>query len=251
MFITEQRKKTLSLEDAVKVYKEHCSDMDIHSNFIRGRNTTVDFELVDSKDTSRESMSGDHISMYVVDELIKNKYGVGAPQRASATIFTMRRSRTHAAGFGVDLYYIYPFNDTQIAYCEGVDFNYSDRITNRSDLVSRMIGIKPSAIQNYEQIIKELNSVAKSDAINDDDDIVDVDEFEEFMDLYNQFKDGDIDGSEFINELYNLNDIGVDVSDGAYNFKHEKEELELWITGKCLMIHEDSYHDFVDMLEEQ
>lgn len=235
----DEYKKSIDLDNLVKLYKDNCKKYDLDKPFIRGYSGTSDYLIVQGDVSKRKSRTGMDYGNIIIDQNIID-VDKSYPRRQYSIIFTTKESALHAREFGSRLYYIIPYDDCKFAYCEDFDFNEVEfknkyhpfhNIRKISDFFD-MFGIKGDDFDSLvNSCYKQYNSFTAAGRIKE---MFDGCESKE-------------DFSKRCKELITLENMKIKFTTDLS--KLSDTEYEIWTNGKCLMIDEDKYKEFVQMVK--
>ena len=236
-FLNEDRRTNLSLEEAVKIFKEKCSHANLDRPFIRNARSYNLFSVVTAKGNVRTRQSVNNLSKVIVDKLMKDKYGKDAPLRSEATIFATNKA-IHTFLFGGQEYYVFPFNDTDVAYIESEDFNYSGEVDSGVYNLLNTCRILHRSVESYADVIahfkKEFGTVENM--------------IEKMQSFFNKFANKyDVNKiktfEDFVDQSHNLDLLKIHVVKGGDKIDQSKK-YECWASGPCLVVHKSVFKEF-------
>lgn len=231
-FINEERKTEMSFETAAQTYLKYCNNTPLDKVFVRGSSSVINMFVNDPMHSKRESESGNTLAMITVDHLMKQKYPTNTPLRQQGMIMATQASIRHARKFNSNIFYIIPFNDTKLAYIEDKDFNYQTKI-RRSAAFMKLINYDDFA--SYAELIKLFEKH-----------VGDVENLIKKLELGHLYKSKSYD--EFFKDYFNFKEIGIEAVDNSTKID-QKGEYEVWTSGKCLLIHEKNWHEFLEYVK--
>lgn len=233
-FINEERKTEMSFETAAKTYLKYCNNTPLDKVFVRGSSSAINMFVNDPMHSKRESKSGQVISMLIVDHIMTEKCPNKTPLRENSLIMATQGSISHARKFNSNIFYIIPYNGNQLAYIKNKDFNYNALISKYDQLLES--ATKNTKFKSYDDLIEYLTKEYK-----------DAETLIKKIELSpSSYKSKTIDS--FIKELYEFDDIYINHTDDSTTIK-SSASYEVWTSGKCLLIHENNWHEFIEYVK--
>lgn len=229
-FLLEERKTEMSFESAAETYLKHCNDTPLNKYFIRGSSSAIQMFVNNPTDSERESRSGNVNSMLIVDHMMKEKQPTNTPLRKHALIMATQGAIAHAKKFDSNIFHVIPFNGNHLAYIKSKDFNYNPLISKYEDLLESTT--KNKKFKSYSELIEYLT-----------DEYKDAETLIKKFELGQHYQSKTIDS--LIKDLYNFDDVYIYHTSDATSIK-TTAQYEVWSSGKCLLINEDNWDEFVE-----
>lgn len=235
--LIENRTDVISLESAVKIYKDHCSNTPLDDYFLRSVEFAYRAAVIDPSrsERDRKPKGGDVIAMYILDEIMKDRVKVNPPIRSKCLIMATQANIGHILKgmFGKDIYHVIPFNDSTLAYVEEVDYNYSRKLSSKWRYLYDYID--DDDIKSYKDIIKMLennNEITPKKLASE-------------IGLKGDYKSYDV----VLKELYKLEDLDIHIVNKSKEINKDKA-YEVWTSGKCLLIKDSMWKEFLELVKD-
>jgi len=273
-FILEYSKPTrtqkISLEDAVRIYNEKCSDWDLHSEkqIWRGSSTSHKlFYINPNENEYRKSVNTDGVYQSLLPHL---KSWENAPRRDKSLI--MSTSDFDAGAYNSDLFLMIPFNNSKIGICPYDDIwksvDYMKELTKVNYLSWEIIDydingfMKNNAPSNYivmidvlynnprkdwkyplidiiNDVIQSIDNIPRNELILNERDSV----LKSWISDYPNLK-----FSEFITMLFDFDKNGFKIT-SSRNQENLPRNREVWSDGEFLGIHSNFVNEFIEKLK--
>lgn len=248
-------KTKISEDDAIKLIKEHCKNVDVNKPLFRGMNRGDDFCVIEGQKGGRKSKNTTNHYTLIIDEQLKNKFS-HAPLRSKSLICSNNLSYT--SSFGNATYALFPYDDVEIGKCEYQDLWDTNIFFTREfrgsiDFINIMLNEVIKNPASYGEIVKAIAKVLDNPDFEDSGDDEDgrVLVYKAFKDIWEDWDDGDewedVDKESVVEgvleQAYDP-EHGLNMEFGTYK-ELEIDELdsnhEFWFGGKCVAIMVQEY----------
>lgn len=278
-FLTEELEnsdgymKAITKEQTIDLLKKYCSDS-LDNPLWRGQKSKRgEYLLAEGSKGSRKSRHTSNYYTMIIDHLLKER-GSSYPLRGASLICTTNKSK--AGRYGNATYAVFPYNDTVIGVCEDEDIwdttfhiggsiwsissindQYSDWELNEANFNTFINEL----VHYYILYVKETAENKQADKENKDyefsHDYKYAEEIFEFFteDNYWEAPENETDEDDVRNALQSVIELIYDPENGLNMTFGEFNELELsgnhevWMSGKCIMIHEAYYKEIIKELK--
>lgn len=246
-FLAESsHKKSISVEEAIKLINEHCRDT--KEPLWRGMNRQGnDAYILHGEESERKSANTQNFYTVVFDKFLPVE---GYPRRGNSII--LANDYYTARGFGT-VFAVFPYDDVPIGVCVSHDLWHSGsfQIGDSEDILPvhrwndfwRECGLSDKSFEEFVSGIKEKMAQHKAKSEPKDDST----EEETRSDA-----ESDFDAGKMLTDIFKTPDNVIPFLKKAYsvdtfNFKLAttktiksiKGDRELWISGKCVAIEKD------------
>jgi len=241
-------KNTISEEEAIKLIKTHCKNVNIKKPLYRGmkRKYGEDFYSIQADKGSRKSQNTSNHYTLIIDHFLNSKYGNRVPFRGKSLICTNDLSYTYNYG---DAFVIFPYDDTEIGKCPHFDIWHTrialGDIRGTIDDINNYLNDVVSDPKSYSDIVNAITKFLNDDS-NDGAKGWAGQIYAAFKDTWEEWGD-----DEEWDEV-DKKDVVEGVLEQAYDPEHSLEfefgtykeleideldtEHEFWFGGKCVAI---------------
>lgn len=232
-----ERKKAIELDECVKIFKDHCKKYDLDSPFIRGYTSDKSYMIVQGDISKRTSRTGSNHANMIIDVNIQDS-NKSYPRRQYSTIFSSPKAKEHALQFGTRRYIIIPYDDCMFGYCEGIDLNYIEMPDMGDAPYGSAIGLSKFLKMN-DISDDDINSMAEECAALSSDEYA-MSKFKKMFDGCDTIPKA----VERLKSLLPLDKLKIKFTKDLN--KLQDDIYEIWTNGKCLLIEEHLYKEFVE-----
>lgn len=237
-------KDKIELDDAIKIFKEHCKNCDVNTPLWRGMRDGHPYYIFEGSKSSRISTSDVGIHNIVIDEVIKRS-GKDYPLRNKSIIAIGNKGKANTSNFGRERYAIFPYDDVVIA-----------SVLFSSDILDSMLIV--DKYDNNGEFLEDI-TIDVYDmglVLNNLCDGEDVESFDKLCEMI--FANNDrIHFKRYFGKSSNKKEVADCLLKmfklSTFSFYNTKNiplnDSEVWIGGKCLAIHESQLKKFVELLE--
>lgn len=238
----DERKKAIQLDECVKIFKDQCKKYDLDKPFIRGYTSDKSYLIVQGDTTKRISRTGSNHANMIIDLNIEDA-GKSNPRRQYSTIFSGPKAKEHALQFGTKSYVIIPYDDCSFGYCEGIDLNYMEMPDMGDAAYGSAIGLSK---------FLKLNDVGDEDIKSMAEECMALSSDEYAMSKFKKMFEGcdSIPKTiERLKTLLPLNKLKIKFTKDLNMLKDTN--YEIWTNGKCLLVEQNLYKEFVEKVKEK
>ena len=241
-FLNESRKKELSRTEVIELIKNNCKNMDLNYPYVRGMDNNTDFYVIEGKQGTRKSATGNNITMSIIDNFLMEKFKDKAQLRKNSTIFSSHTNESHTENFG-EPYYILPFDDSVLNYVKGYsDFNDID-LKHGVGVYKISTDLKDAIngpTNTYDKLINGLANILNKDEddYNKDDKIV-MSYFDKKLSAEDNIERSYGDAMKHIHYGYTK-----DIDNSNIN-------AEVWTGDKVIAIRKDLYDDIKKEIDDK
>lgn len=234
-------KKAISFDEAIKLFKENCSNMDWSKPYWRGNRDEGTAYLVDGSKGYRKS--SDTTNFYNI--LMDNFATKDQPLRSKSIICTNNAGKTyakrwaeHASG---DLFAVFPYNTAKIGYVGKNDI-WDISLTINKDKRSleawnKLYTTIQANDESYDDFVKSVKYIFEMDPSK-------MNNYQ--RDFYYIFGRDIKKMEQLLADAYSSNGMKFKVGDTANLDNNTKSASEVWIGGPCVLINYDIWIDLKD-----
>lgn len=235
-YLTEnnkQYKNAINIEEALKLIKENCSNMDFSKPYWRGTKDNGDSYIMDGSKGYRKSYdTGNYYTM-----LIDHFSDKGNPLRSKSIVCINNPGESYAERYAdkhMGSYYaVFPYDNAKIGYVGDQDmWDIKVKLgkqTIKINELNKLYGHCDLNDENYNDFIKGLKSILLKEHV----DVIEA--------RIHKLFDNEVDNVEpYLKQAYNQS-IGFKY--GTTKNIDNNNESEIWISGNCILIRHDLWKD--------
>lgn len=232
-------KNSINIEEALKLIKKHCSNMDISKPYWRGTKDGGDAYIIDGSKGYRKSYDTGNYYTLLIDHFTKS----GNPLRSKSIVCINNPGKRYAKRYADmhmgNCYAVFPYSDAKIGFVGAQDmwdvnvnigkFTYS---LNKLNKIYKACNLND---ESYGEFTKGIKTILQKDK-------VDINE-----NMIHRIFESDVNNVEpYLKHAYN----------DSLNFKYgttktidNNTESEIWISGNCVLIRYDIWKDIQQTLK--
>lgn len=246
-------KNKIAEDDAIKLIKQHCKNVDPKYPLYRGMNGKDEFYTIEGNIGGRKSKNTSNHYTLIIDEQLKNNYRF-APLRSRSLICTNDLSYT--VSYGNNTYALFPYDNVEIGKCSSFDLwetniHFNGHLHGSIDSINSIFAKIIKNPISYQDIVDSLAKVLddpKNEDSSDEKEII----YKAFKEVWEDIGDDesewdDVDKKDVVQialEQYYEPEHGLGMEFGTYK-ELEIDELdshhEFWFGGKCVAIQLEKY----------
>ena len=237
-FLNEKYRDEATLEEAVKIFKEKCKNVDLENGVLyRGLSNEYedDYLVITGENGSRKSVSTSNHYTKIIDHNLK---GTDYPLRSKSIICSNSFDYAYEySDYDEDkTLVVIPFDGVKIGVCED------------NDIWETKVKFK-----NYADKIHEINHIYRSARIADHSFETIVNGIEKAIkdgkgSITNLFTD-DKSVKEQLEDAYSIENLGFNLIENK-DISKLKGSRECWIGGSCLAIKYSTFEEFKKLVEK-
>ena len=232
-FLNEKYRDEITLEEAVKTFKEKCKNVDLEYGVLyRGvYSNYADYNILTGEEGKRKSANTTNHYTKIIDHNLK---GTDYPLRSKSIICTndYDYARNYSA---VNPYVIIPFDGVKIGVCPTDDmwltkvkFDMTTMDAIGLNELYDLVGVKDDS---FETIVNGIEKAIK-------------DEKGSISDLFTDDKSV----KEQLEDAYSIENLGFRLIENK-DISKLKDSRECWIGGSCLAIEYSAFEEFKELVE--
>lgn len=243
-------KKAISEEEAIKLIKTHCKNVDPKLPLWRGTKFKDEFSIVEGQKGGRKSANTSNHYTLIIDEILSTEYR-HAPLRSKSIICST--SKRYASNYGL-AHAVFPFDDVEIGKCEYDDIWYSDVYIGEHMNIKDVNSMLRYVIKEPESVKDIVNAIVE-DMENGYDDCEDITRaiIDMYVDNHGQEEFDEADKESVVEEIlytayhpeYALNMQFGTYKELEFGEREIDDDNEVWFGGKCVMIDMHTYNNML------
>lgn len=235
----KEYKRVIDVEEALKLIKKYCSNMDISKPYWRGTKDGGDAYIIDGSKGYRKSKDTGNYYTLLIDHFSKS----GNPLRSKSIICISNPGYNYAAHYAIinngEYYAVFPYDNAKIGFVGAQDmWDVNINIGKLTYSITKLNEIYKACNLNddsYDDFIKGIKDILQKDK-------VDINE-----NMIHRIFESDVNNVEpYLKHAYN----------DSLNFKYgtsatidNNTESEIWISGNCVLIRYDIWEDIQKTLK--
>lgn len=228
-FLNEKYRDEITLEEAVKIFKEKCKNVDLENGVLyRGvvNSNYADYNILTGEEGERKSANTANHHTKIIDHNLK---GTDYPLRSKSTICSTKigYARIYSAG---DPLVLIPFDGVKIGVCPRKDLWLTkvkfDGITMEVVELNELYGIVGVKDDSFETIVDGIEKAVKAGKR-----------------MIGQIFTDDKSVKEHLEDVYSIENLGFSLIENK-DISKLKGSRECWIGGSCLAIEWSKFEEF-------